>query len=218
MQLIIGNKNYSSWSLRPWLLLSMHELPFEEIVIPLYRDDSSQKIYRYNAAGKVPVLIDHELRVWDSLAICEYISEHYLENLGWPSDIATRALARSVSAEMHSGFTALRSYMPMNCRARGRYIEITAEINIDIQRIVQIWSELRQQFAKDGPWLFGTFSIADCMFAPVVCRFVTFNVEVPQVCKDYMLTMLSTDAMQLWLRQAELESEVIIESEVGIAT
>ncbi|MEE4243678.1 MAG: glutathione S-transferase family protein [Desulfopila sp.] len=215
MKLIIGNKNYSSWSLRAWLLPAVHDIPFEEIRVTLSQPGTSSEIAQYSAAGKVPVLYDGGLFVWDSLAICEYISEKYLAGAGWPEDITMRAEARSYSAEMHSGFFAVRQKMPMNCRALDRSVPLTAELQKEIERIDSSWSMLRQKYGESGPWLFGRFSIADCMFAPVVMRFNTYGVVVSESSKAYMETMLLEPKIQLWVDQAAAEEEIIAEEEVG---
>jgi len=215
MKLIIGNKNYSSWSLRAWLLPAFHQVPFEEIRISLSVPGTSAAIAEYSPAGKVPVLQDGDLVVWDSLAICEYLSERYLGGGAWPADINMRALARSCSAEMHSGFPVLRRSMPMNCRAEGRRVEMTSALRKDIARIDALWSSLRQQYCQRGPWLFGDFSIADCMFAPVVFRFSTYAPEISEASRSYMHTVLSHPAVSLWQQQAREETEVIDEEEKG---
>lgn len=216
MKLIIGNKNYSSWSLRPWLLLSYHAIPFEEIRIPLYQPDSRQKLAAYTDAGKVPVLHDGDLVVWDSLAICEYVSEKYLDGGGWPADTASRAEARACSAEMHSGFHQLRAQLPMNCRAVSRTVAINPEMEPEIERIVAIWTDLRNRHAAEGPWLFGGFSIADCMFAPVASRFQTYGVTLPGDCSAYVAHVLANEHIELWYRDAERETETLEDAEVGI--
>ena len=216
MKLIIGNKNYSSWSLRPWLLLSMYDIPFEEIRVPLFTESTQETLSRYTNAGKVPVLHDGDIVVWDSLAICEYISEQYLAGKGWPVEVAVRAQARSCCAEMHSGFSHLRQKMPMNCRASGRKVEITPELEADIKRIIRLWSDLRGKYSDKGSWLFGEFSIADCMFAPVVTRFRTYDVTVPEICSAYMESVLANEKMQLWYQQAAEESEIIKAGEAGV--
>jgi len=216
MKLIIGNKNYSSWSLRPWLLLTMHAVPFEEIRIPLDRPDTQRELANFTDAGKVPVLHDGELVVWDSLAICEYVSERYLNGKGWPADSHARAQARSCSAEMHSGFFQLREKLPMNCRAVGREVAITPALEAEITRIERLWSRLRETHKDQGPWLFGTFSIADCMFAPVIFRFHTYGVSITDRSAEYMQHFLHNVQMQRWLRQAGEEPEIIAAAEVGI--
>lgn len=215
MQLVIGNKNYSSWSLRPWLLLAAHGLPFEEVRIPLFTETMPELMKQWTTADKVPVLHDGGLVIWDSLAICEYVSERYLDGQGWPAALESRAVARACSAEMHSGFFALRSQLPMNCRALGRRVEMTAELQREIARIDNLWSGLRLQHAADGPWLFGAFSIADCMFAPVAFRFRTYDVSLSENAANYRDTLLAEKQMQRWLEQAKAESEVIAYAEVG---
>lgn len=215
MKLIIGNKNYSSWSLRPWLLLSVHGIPFEEERIALDLPDTRERIALYNDAGKVPVLLDGDLTIWDSLAICEYVSERYLDGKGWPSEVAARAQARAVSAEMHSGFHAIRGRLPMNCRATERRVRPDDKLLHEIGRIDQIWSDCRARHADDGDWLFGGFSIADCMFAPVAFRFSTYGIELSAQAADYVQRLLGIDAMQQWLADAKAEDEVIDAEEVG---
>lgn len=215
MKLIIGNKNYSSWSLRAWLMLSAFEIPFEEKRLLLAVDSFPIEIKKYSPAGKVPVLLDGDCVVWDSLAICEYISEHYLSGRGWPVDREKRAVARSCAAEMHSGFFELRSDMPMNCRAEQRTVDISEPLQKDIFRIDSIWSELRVQNSDAGPYLFGSFSIADCMFAPVVFRFRTYGVAVSAKSSEYMQTIFSHPNVQEWLAAAESEKEIIENCELG---
>lgn len=215
MKLIIGNKNYSSWSLRAWLLLAAGNVPFEEVKILLSQDETRTEIERYTNAGRVPVLHDKDLVVWDSLAICEYVSEQYLSGKGWPADSQARAKARSCCAEMHSGFFALRNQMPMNCRAVNRRVPMTAELEKDIRRIDQIWTQMRNEYADLGPWLFGDFSIADCMFAPVVFRFFTYDANVSETSQQYMSTLLGHPDVQDWLGEARTEPEVIDDDEAG---
>lgn len=216
MQLIIGNKNYSSWSLRPWLLMAVYNLDFEEIKVLLGKSDTSENISKYNKAAKVPALRDGDLLVWDSLAICEYVSEKYLDGGGWPKNEVARAAARSCSAEMHSGFFALREQMPMNCRAQARVVELSKDLLKDIRRIDQIWTEFRQAYNEEGPYLFGEFSIADCMFAPVVCRFNTYGVQVSEESNHYMGAILQNPKVKEWIESAKLESEIIDYAEVGL--
>ncbi len=216
MNLIIGNKNYSSWSLRPWLLLSFHGVPFEEIRIPLDQDNTQALFARYTEAAKVPVLQDGDLTVWDSLAICEYISEQYLGGGGWPEEARARAIARSCSAEMHSGFSEIRSQLPMNCRASGRKVLVSPALARDVARIDQIWSKYREAYSDSGPWLFGEFSIADCMFAPVAFRFQTYGVKLSDAAAQYMQFVLNSGKMHEWAEQARTEPETIEMDEVGI--
>lgn len=215
MKLIIGNKNYSSWSLRPWLLLTHHKIDFEEIHIALDTPDMKAQVAPYTDVGLVPVLHDADLVVWDSLAICEYVSEHYLEHKGWPSCSKTRALARAATAEMHSGFGAIRSQLPMNCRATQRRVNGDEKLAKDIARIDQLFSQMRERYGDLGPWLFGEFSIADCFYAPVILRFRTYGVALSAKAQSYAEWQLQNPALQLWIKQAEQETAVIDHEEVG---
>ncbi len=215
MELIVGNKNYSSWSLRGWLMLAAFDLDFKDTRLLLHTDTFYRELEKLGVAGKVPVLLDGDVTVWDSLAICEYVSETYLDGRGWPVDKAARAEARAVANEMHSGFMALRSEMPMNCRAKRR-IEPSEAAMQDVVRIDAIWSGLRARFADQGPWLFGEFSIADVMFAPVVSRFETYGVEVSDLSRTYMATVLNHPAMQEWIEAGKQETEIVESDEVGV--
>ncbi len=215
MKLIIGNKNYSSWSLRAWLLLAVSDIPFDEVRIALSTETTASEIAKYSEAGMVPILQDKDLIIWDSLAICEYVSEQYLNGKGWPADAKDRALARSYCAEMHSGFFDLRQAMPMNCRAANRRVPVTTGLEEDISRIDSIWTGLRAKHANNGPWLFGEFSIADCMFAPVVFRLATYNVAVSESSAGYIKNVLGNRKIQLWLDQAKKEVEIIEDDEAG---
>ncbi len=207
--LVIGNKNYSSWSLRPWLVMRQCGIPFREVRIPLYTPESKAEIRTYSASGKVPCLVDGDLAVWDSLAIAEYLAERHPELGLWPADPRQRAIARSVSAEMHSGFQHLRSNMSMNLRrhlpGRGRTVEVAGEI----ERIQRMWSSIRDQYGKNGPFLFGGFTIADAMYAPVVLRFRTYAVQLEPLCRAYADAILALPAIQAWIADAEKETEVI---------
>ena len=216
MELVIGNKNYSSWSLRPWLLLSVHGLPFKEVRVPLEQENTYVAIAQHTDAGKVPVLKDGDLTIWDSLAICEYISEQYLDGGGWPSSVRARAEARSCSAEMHSGFPEIRCQLPMNCRAIGRKVPLNAPLEREVARIDRIWSQHREAYSSVGPWLFGEFSIADCMFAPVASRFKTYGINISTASAEYMHFILDHEQMREWVSQAHGEPEAIDVSEVGI--
>jgi glutathione S-transferase len=201
--LIVGLKNYSSWSLRPWVLLKHLDVEFKEIVLEHYGPGYRAEIAKYSPVGKVPVLIDDEMHVWDSLAIVEHVAER--TGRGWPKELAARALARSISAEMHSGFQALRSQCPMNVRESGRHVEQTPELRRDIARIDEIWQDCRRRFGASGPWLFGGYSIADAMFAPVVTRFNTYSIEVSPESRAYMKVTLADPAYQEWLQAARAE-------------
>lgn len=205
MKLIVGNKNYSSWSLRPWLAMKVAGIGFSEVRIPLYGPGSKEQILAFSPAGKVPCLMDGGLAIWDSLAICEYLAEK--TPALWPADPAARAVARSVSAEMHSGFQSLRSHMSMNIRKRYPDKGRTPEVLAEIARIVAMWSDCRGRFGTEGPFLFGRFSIADAMYAPVVLRFRTYAVELPAVCQAYADAVIALPAMQEWMEAARAETE-----------
>jgi glutathione S-transferase len=202
---IIGNKNYSSWSLRAWLVLRYLAIPFEEVVIPLYQEGSRNTLLRYSPSGKVPVLKHGEYTVWDSLAICEYLSEIFPDRHLWPADSYVRAYARSISAEMHSGFQNLRQNMPMNCRLSRPGYGRTPDVDRDIERIVTIWTGCRKQFSAKGDFLFGAFSIADTMYAPVVTRFVTYGVTLDGVAQDYINTIMGLPSLKEWYDSARKE-------------
>lgn len=215
LRLIIGNKNYSSWSLRVWLLLRHFELAFEEIRIPLDTPEFDSKIGHYSPTLKVPVLIHGELRLAESLAICEYLQE-YFSLPAWPLDLEVRAQARAVSQEMASGFAALRAALPMNCRASARRVNLSIQVSKDIQRITDIWTEARQRYAVMGNWLFGEFSIADAMYMPVASRFSTYGiVPATQQARAYLNQLLIHPGFQEWVSAAALESEFIEAEEVG---
>ena len=211
--LIIGNKNYSSWSLRPWLLLKQAGIPFAEIRIPLYTPDTKAEILKYSPAGKVPVLHDGDVRVWESLAICEYLAEKLPRQNLWPTDPAARACARSIASEMHAGFGALRQHMSMNCRKRLPDKGRTPEVLQDIKRICAIWNDSRARYGGGGDFLFGQFTIADAMYAPVVLRFVTYEVGLDPVAAAYVRAITALPAMQQWLAEAAAETEVIAQFE-----
>ncbi|MGH8688779.1 MAG: glutathione S-transferase family protein [Burkholderiales bacterium] len=206
MLLVVGNKNYSSWSLRAWLAMKVLDIAFEERRIALYQSQSRPELHKYSPAGKVPCLVDGEVTVWDSLAILEYLAERW-PGL-WPADAAGRARARSISAEMHSGFPNLRQHMCMNIRrqipGKGRTPEVLAEI----ARIVAIWGAAR------GPFLFGGFGAADAMYAPVVLRFRTYAVDLPPACRAYADRVLALPALQAWMRDAETEDETLPQFEL----
>lgn len=209
LTLIIGNKNYSSWSLRPWVFLKVHGIAFDEIRIPLYRDDSKSKILSYSPAGKVPVLLDGDIKVWDSLAILEYLTERFPETQGWPEDAAEKALARSLAAEMHTGFSALRSHCGMNCRRTPATKPLPDAVYADIERIGQIWQECRRLHSNKGPWLFGRFTIIDAMFAPVALRFCSYQLATHPEAQAYINTVLENPAITAWIDAGKQETEVI---------
>jgi glutathione S-transferase len=210
LKLIIGNKNYSSWSMRPWLALRANQIAFEEIFIPLYTGDTDKKrILGFTQSGKVPALLDGEVTIWDSLAIIEYAAERFPQTRLWPEDRASRAHARSISAEMHSGFAALRNECGMNLHRPVGAVTLSANARADIARIQQIWIECRERYGKSGPFLFGPFGGADAMFAPVVHRFRTFAIEVAPEARRYMDTMMALPAFQEWTRAGLAETLVI---------
>ena len=214
LTLVIGNKNYSSWSLRAWLALRHCAVPFNEDHIELDQIDSASRIRAYSPAGRVPVLVDKDLTIWDSLAICEYLAERFPDARLWPQEAAARAAARSVSAEMHAGFTALRNELPMNIRA-SRRVQTSAQADVDIARVVAIWSSCRVQHGARGGWLFGEFSIADAMYAPVVLRLRTYGIDVPGPAAGYMTHVLADAGLREWIDAALLETSVIEADEAG---
>jgi glutathione S-transferase len=210
LKLVIGNKNYSSWSMRPWLALRANGIAFDEIFIPLYTGQADkQRILGFTHSGKVPALIDGDVTVWDSLAIIEYAAERFADAQLWPEDRAMRAHARSISAEMHSGFMALRNQCGMNLHRPVRAIALSVDAGADIARIQQIWLECRARHGKLGPFLFGAFGAADAMFAPVVHRFRSYAIAVKPEAQAYMDTMMSLPAFQEWTRAALAETLVI---------
>lgn len=216
LALVIGNKNYSSWSMRPWVLMREAKIPFEEV--PLKFDESGgglrvAGIERYSAAGKVPVLLIDGEPVWDTLAIFETVAELYPAKQLWPQDERARRVARSVCAEMHSGFQALRGAMPMNIRGRYPGKGLNEKSGKDIQRVVAIWSDCRARFGKGGPFLFGAFGIPDAFYAPVVMRFQTYAVEVPPAVRAYCDAVQSLAAVREWCDAARREIEFVAEDE-----
>lgn len=207
--LVIGNKNYSSWSLRPWLALRVAGIPFKEVRIPLYEPGTAAALAPWSPSGLVPLLQDGELKVWDSLAICEYLAECHPDRGLWPEDRSARAVARSVSAEMHAGFSGLRTAMSMNIRRRYPDRGRTPDCLRDIERVLAIWSDCRSRFGAGGDFLFGRFGIADAMYAPVVLRFQTYEVALDGAARAYADAILALPAMQDWLADTERESESI---------
>jgi glutathione S-transferase len=207
LTLVIGNKNYSSWSMRPWVAAIAFGIPFTEVRILLDQPDTATSIANYSAAGRVPVLVAGDMTIWDSLAICEYLAEQFPDKHMWPQDVAARAMARSIVAEMHAGFTGLRSSMSMNIKAslpgRGR----TAESQADIGRVCEIWEECLARFGHHR-FLFGDFSIADAFYAPVVMRFKTYGVALAPALQAYCDRMLAQPAVARWVKEAMAEAEV----------
>lgn len=210
--LVIGNKNYSSWSLRPWLAMKVLGLEFEERRVSLYVPGATDRLLGDSPAGKVPILIDGERRVWDSLAILGYLAESHPSL--WPAAPAARALARSISAEMHSGFAALRQHMSMNIRKRHPGKGRTSESLADVARIVAMWSDCRARFGAAGPFLFGGFSAADAMYAPVVLRFRTYAVDLPPPCRAYADAVLALPPLGDWIDAAGREPESLPQFEM----
>lgn len=206
--LVIGNKNYSSWSLRPWLLLRHHHVDFDEVRLPLDTPEFYATIGNYSPTGRVPVLRVDDLVVWDSLAILEYTNERWLDGAGWPRDRDIRAQARAVSAEMHSGFQNLRAQCPMDCVKRSTDA-VSADVMRDIERIGVLWRDCRARRGADGPFLFGEFGIADAMYAPVALRIVSYAIPVGPVERDYVDALLALPALREWLSDAEAEQRAI---------
>ncbi|BAC91391.1 glutathione S-transferase family protein [Gloeobacter violaceus] len=207
--LVIGNKNYSSWSLRPWLALKQAGYAFEELRISLDTAETRAQILTHSPSGKVPVLIDGGLRIWESLAICEYVAEQLPEAGLWPADPAVRAVARSVSCEMHAGFAALRAGMPMDTRARHTGWPMSPAVMDDIDRIANLWRCCRMQYGGGGDFLFGRFTIADAMYAPVVTRFMTYGVLLDEDLGRYCQALLALAPFQQWLEAARQEPETL---------
>ena len=215
LTLVIGNKNYSSWSMRPWLMLKGAGLAFEEVNIPLYTDAADkQRILDYAPSGKVPILVDDGVTIWDSLAIMEYLADRFPDAGVWPADCVARAHARSISAEMHSGFTALRGECSMNIHRPVRMKALSADAKSNAARVDEIWTDCRRRHGGGGPFLFGRFSAADAMFAPVVHRLRTYAVEVSASARDYMATMTAFAPFKEWT-DAALKETLIIEKFEG---
>ena len=205
--LVVGNKAYSSWSLRAWLAMRHAGIAFNEVRIPLYQDGHVAKIRGYSAAGKVPVLIHGATTVWESLAICEYLAERHPDKQLLPADAAARAYARSISTEMHAGFSALRSAMGMNVRRVLPRGSVSTEVASDIARIEAIWNESLRRWG--GPFLLGAFTIADAMYAPVATRFKTYSVELSSPAQGYANALLALPAMREWYAAAAAETEIL---------
>ena len=214
-KLIIGNKNYSTWSLRSWLLMKEAGIEFDEHRILLDTPTTAKEIAEFSSASKVPILQLSDVTVWDSLAIAETVADRWPEKKLWPEDPGERAHARAISAEMHSGFVHLRNCMPMNCRAMGRKVHIPDELGDDINRVIDIWAECHKHYGDRGGWLFGDFSVADAMYAPVVLRLRTYGINLPDSAGYYPHRLLESEAMQDWLAAAECETEVIEADEKG---
>lgn len=215
LTLAIANKTYSSWSFRPWILLRHFGIAFDEVMIPMAQETTRAEMLRFSPAGKCPALRDGDIIVWDSLAIIEYIAELYPQFAIWPSQRDARAQARSLAAEMHSGFMGLRSLLPMNMRRSVRKRELTPEARADVARLEQAFARARKQFGQAGAFLFGNFSAADAMFAPVVNRLHVYDVAVTPPTRDYMDAMMVLAAWQDWRAQAQAETWTIEKYEVA---
>lgn len=210
LKLVIGNRNYSSWSMRPWLALRANDIAFEEIFVPLYTGAADKRrLLDFTRSGKVPALIDGDVTIWDSLAIIEYVAERFPDARLWPEDRASRAQARSISAEMHSGFMALRNECGMNLHRPIRAIALSADARANVARIQEIWTDCRERYGKLGPFLFGRFGAADAMFAPVVHRLRTYAIAVGPAAQAYAETMMALPAFQEWTRAGLAETLVI---------
>jgi glutathione S-transferase len=212
--LIIGNKNYSSWSLRPYMALAMAGIPFEEKLIHFGTPNFTAKIKRISKTGLVPILQHGQLAIWDTLAIMEYLAETWPEKNLWPKNKAARAMARSLCAEMHSGFAALRNGYPMNLRRPPKPVPMNDGIRAEVKRLEEAWADARKRHGKGGPFLFGRFSIADAMFAPVVTRLETYAIPVSSATRHYMNAVMATPAFNEWKAAALKEKWIVAEDEV----
>ena len=215
LKLVIANKLYSSWSMRPWLVLRAFAIPFEEIVIPLRHPDSRARVLEYSPSGKVPALIDGDQTIWESLAIIETIAESFPGMAIWPKDRDARAHARAISNEMHGGFQTIRQMCPMNLGARYKAPEMTDQLKANVDRLAAIWSEARQKFGKNGPYLYGGFSAADAMYAPVVTRLDSYSIAVDPETRRYMDTILRHPDVAAWRNAALKEPWTIADYDVG---
>jgi glutathione S-transferase len=213
MKLIIGNKNYSSWSLRGWLAVKQSGLHFGELTVPIFGEDWDERKNAMDeiqpSSGKVPILWDDETVVWDSLAILEYLGDKVGRDRFWPKDESARGMARSMVGEMHSSYLSLRRECPMNVRKRIQLSDLSDPTKQDIVRILTLWAEARARFGQGGPFLFGTFGAADIFYAPVVSRFITYGVAVPGFAQAYMQAVWEHDWMQQWIAASEDEEWVI---------
>ncbi|SRR5216684_1568903 len=214
LRLVIGNKNYSSWSMRPWIAMKVAGIPFEEEVISLDAADFKARVGRISGTGKVPALADGNVQVWESLAILEYLAERYPDARLWPADPAARATARAIAAEMHAGFVPLRRHLPMNMWRPVIRRELTADVQANVRRIDALWTDCRTRHGAGGAFLFGAFGAADAMYAPVVARFHTYAVEVGAVARAYMEAVMRLPAWREWRTTALAEPWVLAEDEV----
>ncbi len=222
LTLVIGNKNYSSWSFRPWIAMKAAGIAFDEVVISLNAPDFKQRLSKISGTGKVPALVDGDggnaVQVWESLAILEYLAEKFPAARLWPADPAARAHARAIASEMHAGFVPLRRLYPMNLWRPVKPREPTPEVLANIQRIDAMWTDCRARFGAGGPFLFGTFGAADAMYAPVVSRFHTYAVEVGGAARAYMAAVMALPAWAEWTAAALQEPWVLPEDEVDWPT
>jgi glutathione S-transferase len=214
LQLLIGNKNYSSWSFRPWLAMKVARIPFGETVVPFDTPDFKSQITALSVAGKVPVLIDGDTRVWESLAILEYLAEKFPEAGLWPREGQARAHARAISSEMHAGFQPLRRQLPMNMRRPVKPQALAADAAADVARIEALWSDCRTRFGQSGPFLYGAFGGADAMYAPIVSRFHTYGVEVGAAAREYMRAIMALPAWSEWREASRREPWVVPHDEI----
>ncbi|MEM7019801.1 MAG: glutathione S-transferase family protein [Pseudomonadota bacterium] len=211
LTLIIGNRNYSSWSLRAWLFLQESQVEFETIRIPLFKDDWREELAKYTPAGRVPVLLDGDITVWDSMAIMAHMQERFPSAVGWPKDPVARAAARSISAEMHAGFMAIREHLPQNIRERYQINSehIPEPVQHEIARISDIWSDCYQQYSRPNGWLFGELSTADIMYAPVALRFLTYGIQLPEPAQTFISKVQNLAAIKTWQAMAAEETETL---------
>ena len=218
LTLIIGNKKYSSWSFRPWIAMTVAGIPFAERVIPFESEEFRREVGGVSGTGKVPVLIDGDIRIWESLAILEYLAEKFPEASLWPKEVAARAHARVVANEMHAGFQAMRNHLPMNFARRVIKRELTPDVVANVKRIEALWADCRARFGEKaqpaGPFLFGAFSNADAMYAPVVGRFQTYDVDVGEGTRAYMKAMMALPAWQQWVAAGIKEPWLFADDEV----
>ncbi|MFK8048225.1 MAG: glutathione S-transferase family protein [Halioglobus sp.] len=216
VQLVIGNRNYSSWSLRAWLCLRKSGVAFEEIVLPLDCSEFDERIGEYSPTRRVPVMWDDDQCIWDSLAICEYANDNFAQGRLWPDDSYSRGWGRAMTAEMHGGFPDLRNKLPMNCRARNRYVAMDDALQSDINRIFSLWGDSLISHSDDGPWLLGQFSIADAMYAPVAMRFRTYGISLPQDISSYCEYVWNDSDVVDWCEKADEETWIVEADEAGV--
>jgi len=214
LHLIIGNKNYSSWSFRPWIAMKVAGIAFDEEVVSLDAKDFKERVTKISGTGKVPALTDGKVQVWESLAILEYLAETLPDARLWPADPAARAHARAIAAEMHAGFVPLRRALPMNMWRPVMRRELAPDVQSNVRRIEAMWTDCRTRYGADGPFLFGKFGAADAMYAPVVSRFHTYDVEVNAATKAYMAAVMALPAWAEWRASALAEPWVLPEDEV----